>query len=100
MQSQAVITLNDYIEHHADRFVNELCELIRIPSVSTDETYNEATHKAALLTVGLHQKVGKIDLPRHAYSLSSWQDEHHFEDSLALYFYKNFYAVSSTPSFK
>ncbi len=38
---------NTYIEQNNERFVNELCDLIRIPSVSTDKSYSNDVHKAA-----------------------------------------------------
>lgn len=43
----------------------------------------------ALLTFGLHKKVGKISLYYQKNTLNVWQDDLHFQDSLALYFYKN-----------
>jgi acetylornithine deacetylase/succinyl-diaminopimelate desuccinylase-like protein len=36
-----------YIDENNERFVDELCDLIRIPSVSTDKSYSESVHKAA-----------------------------------------------------
>jgi len=36
-----------YIEQHRDRFLHELFDLIRIPSVSTDKTYLPDIHRAA-----------------------------------------------------
>ena len=38
---------NTYIEQNNERFVNEICDLIRIPSVSTDKSYSNDVHKAA-----------------------------------------------------
>jgi acetylornithine deacetylase/succinyl-diaminopimelate desuccinylase-like protein len=40
-------TQNTYINQHHDRFLNEVCDLIRIPSISTDKTYSTDVHKAA-----------------------------------------------------
>jgi acetylornithine deacetylase/succinyl-diaminopimelate desuccinylase-like protein len=37
----------DYIASHKDRFVAELVELLKIPSVSADKNYSEDVHKAA-----------------------------------------------------
>lgn len=43
----------------------------------------------ALLSFGLHKKVGKVSLYYQKKTLNVWQDDQHFQDSLALYFYKN-----------
>ncbi|MFT6185651.1 MAG: acetylornithine deacetylase/succinyl-diaminopimelate desuccinylase-like protein, partial [Cryomorphaceae bacterium] len=37
----------DYIESNKDKFLNELVELLRIPSVSTDATYKNDVLRAA-----------------------------------------------------
>ena len=37
----------EYIAKHKDRFLNELIELLKIPSVSADTAYAEATHQTA-----------------------------------------------------
>lgn len=39
--------LKEYIEEHKDRFINELVELLKIPSISADSTYKEEVLKAA-----------------------------------------------------
>lgn len=39
--------MNDYIEQNKDRFLEELLELLRIPSVSTDKAYKGDIQKAA-----------------------------------------------------
>ncbi len=39
--------LKEYIENHKDRFIEELFELLRIPSVSTDKKYKNDVLKAA-----------------------------------------------------
>ena len=31
--------INNYIKEHKDRFINELIELLKIPSISADPTY-------------------------------------------------------------
>ena len=36
-----------YIDQHKDRFVNELIELLKIPSVSADPAFAKATHQTA-----------------------------------------------------
>lgn len=40
-------TINDYISNHKDRFLNELLDLLRIPSVSADSKFKEDVRKAA-----------------------------------------------------
>lgn len=42
--------IKNYIESHRERFLNELFELLRIPSVSADPQYKEAVFKAAYKT--------------------------------------------------
>ena len=37
----------EYIAQHKDRFLNELIELLKIPSISADSAYAEATHQTA-----------------------------------------------------
>ena len=41
------MAINAYIESNKDRFVNELLDLLKIPSISTDINYKDAIHKAA-----------------------------------------------------
>ncbi len=36
-----------YIDTHKDRFIEELIELLKIPSISADSAYSEATHQTA-----------------------------------------------------
>ncbi|SVE54058.1 uncharacterized protein METZ01_LOCUS506912, partial [marine metagenome] len=33
--------INNYINEHKDRFINELIELLKIPSISADPEYTE-----------------------------------------------------------
>lgn len=40
-------TTKQYLEEHKDRFLNELIELLRIPSVSTDSAFKDDVIKAA-----------------------------------------------------
>lgn len=40
-------SIKDYIELHKDRFINELIELLKIPSISADSSYKEDTFKTA-----------------------------------------------------
>lgn len=42
-----VATQSQYIAQHHDRFLAEVCDLIRIPSVSTDKSYANEVHRAA-----------------------------------------------------
>lgn len=46
---------------------------------------------AAMLMYGLHKKVGKVTIHQQRYPLSKWQDDQHFEDSIALFCSKNLY---------
>ncbi len=39
--------INDYLNTHKDRFINELIELLKIPSVSADSAFSEDVHKTA-----------------------------------------------------
>lgn len=41
------INITDYIEKHKDRFINELFELLRIPSVSADPNFKNDVFKTA-----------------------------------------------------
>ena len=51
--------VKDYIENHKERFINELVELLKIPSVSADSAYDSETKRCAnhvkqsLLDVGV-----------------------------------------------
>ncbi len=40
-------SIKDYIEQHKDRFIDELIELLKIPSISADSKYKEDTFKTA-----------------------------------------------------
>ncbi len=40
-------SIKTYIDQHKDRFINELFDLLRIPSVSTDSTFKAEVRKAA-----------------------------------------------------
>lgn len=39
--------VKEYIDAHKDRFINELVELLKIPSVSADSAFAKATHETA-----------------------------------------------------
>jgi len=42
-------TANEYIQENKERFLDELFELLRIPSISADESYKDDTIKTAEL---------------------------------------------------
>lgn len=42
-----ILSTKEYINEHKDRFINELLDLLRIPSVSADSKYNADTLKTA-----------------------------------------------------
>ena len=48
----------EYITQHKDRFLNELIELLKIPSVSADSAYAEATHQTAATVAESLRKAG------------------------------------------
>ncbi len=50
----------DYINSHRDRFLNELFELLRIPSISADSNFNAETAKCAEL-VAEHLRLAGAD---------------------------------------
>ncbi len=52
------MNLKDYIETHKERFINELIELLKIPSVSADPTYKEAVLRAAEFTAEKLKEAG------------------------------------------
>lgn len=39
--------IKPYIENNKDRFINELIDLLKIPSISADKKYSESVHKTA-----------------------------------------------------
>jgi succinyl-diaminopimelate desuccinylase len=44
--------IDQYLDQHATRFENELCELLRIPSVSADSKYRQDVRRAAEWVAG------------------------------------------------
>ncbi|RMB59189.1 dipeptidase [Dokdonia sinensis] len=48
----------DYIDQHKDRFINELIELLKIPSVSADSAFAKATHQTASVVAESLRKAG------------------------------------------
>lgn len=51
-------TINQYIEQHKDRFVNELLDLLRIPSVSADSKYKADVLKTAQMVAERLKEAG------------------------------------------
>ena len=47
LKANYLTTVNDYISKNKERFLNELMDLLRIPSVSADPKYKEAVFKMA-----------------------------------------------------
>ncbi len=54
--------MNDYLEQNKDRFLEELLELLRIPSVSTDKSYKGDIQKAAEYLKGKLSSAGVDDV--------------------------------------
>jgi succinyl-diaminopimelate desuccinylase len=50
--------LQDYLTQHSDRFEDELCELLRIPSISADPNYGTHMQRAAQWLVAKFQAMG------------------------------------------
>ncbi len=48
----------EYISQHKDRFINELIELLKIPSISANSAFSEATHQTAKAVANSLKKVG------------------------------------------
>lgn len=48
----------EYIAQHKDRFINELIELLKIPSVSADSAFAKATHQTAASVAESLRKAG------------------------------------------
>lgn len=48
----------EYIQEHKDRFINELIELLKIPSVSADAAFAKATHETAASVANSLRKAG------------------------------------------
>ena len=51
-------TLNEYLDQHAARFEDELCELLRIDSVSADSTRRPSVRRAAEWVKGQFDRLG------------------------------------------
>jgi acetylornithine deacetylase/succinyl-diaminopimelate desuccinylase-like protein len=72
--SQAI---DRYVQENETRFLEELKDLLRIPSISTSPEHNEATHRAAdfvvdhLLAAGM-QNVELIETERHPLVYADW----------------------------
>ncbi len=69
--------IDRYVQENETRFLEELKDLLRIPSISTSPEHNEATHRAAdfvvdhLLAAGL-QNVELIETERHPLVYADW----------------------------
>ncbi|HVU85746.1 MAG TPA: dipeptidase [Pirellulales bacterium] len=50
--------LDEYLEQHADRFEDELCQLLRIPSVSAMSTHKDDIRRAAGWVLAQFQSLG------------------------------------------
>ena len=50
--------VKEYIDTHKDRFINELIELLKIPSVSADSAFAKATHETAATVAESLRKAG------------------------------------------
>ncbi len=47
-----------YVEKHQNRFINELIDLLKIPSISADSSYNEAMQDAAQMVANQLESAG------------------------------------------
>jgi acetylornithine deacetylase/succinyl-diaminopimelate desuccinylase-like protein len=69
--------IDRYVRENETRFLEELKDLLRIPSISTSPAHNEATHRAAdfvvdhLLAAGL-ENVELIETERHPLVYADW----------------------------
>lgn len=69
--------IDRYVRENEPRFLEELKDLLRIPSISTSPEHNEATHRAAdfvvdhLWTAGL-ENVELIETDRHPLVYADW----------------------------
>ena len=56
--SQSTAELQQYLENHADRFQSDLCEWLRLASISTDSQFAGEVRKAAEWLLGRFQGLG------------------------------------------
>ncbi|MFG0335758.1 MAG: dipeptidase [Maioricimonas sp. JB049] len=74
--SQALSLVESYLEQHADRFVDELKDLLRIPSVSADSRHRDDVRQAAvfvrdrLLAAGLNAEL--VETAGHPIVYGEW----------------------------
>ncbi len=57
--------LNEFIDQHFDRFVEELIELLRIPSISADPAYKEDVRRTAIAIEAGIKKIGFSQVEVH-----------------------------------
>ncbi|NLE39118.1 MAG: dipeptidase [Pirellulaceae bacterium] len=50
--------INEYLDAHKDRFEQELCEFLRIPSISADPAYRDDIRRAAGWVAGQFERLG------------------------------------------
>lgn len=57
-------TVDSYIESNKDRFLDELIDLLKVPSVSADPAFSKDVHRAAELLAGRLKEIGidKIEI--------------------------------------
>ena len=55
--------IKSYINTHKDRFIDELIELLKIPSISADAAYSDDVHRAADAVKDSLIKIGVKTLP-------------------------------------
>jgi acetylornithine deacetylase/succinyl-diaminopimelate desuccinylase-like protein len=58
-------TVQNYIDENIKEFENELFELLRIPSVSTDSNHKEDVKKAASFLINQLEEIGLDNVTRH-----------------------------------
>ena len=51
--------INNYINKHKDRFINELIELLKIPSISADPAYKNDVLKTNIVFLSIKRKSWK-----------------------------------------
>ncbi len=66
----------EYAEQHASRFEEELCDWLRIPSVSADDAHRDDVRRAAVWVAQQFEQLGlqveQIETPGHPIVLAEW----------------------------